>query len=188
MAKRSRKRLPAAPPVTLLPGETIEGYRRHRESWFEEFPPDSDLETDFVERLCERSWLLIRCERLYNDAVAKTMLAHPDATNWSPETHKLLQLLDRYRLSADRAYRAAWRDIETLRKNRVECVVHVEKLKRLVFLNRRSGIGPRPAAPNPDSPNRTQENPFVKKEQTPPPLERNNNDTGEFPPRDRRPE
>ena len=170
MAKRSNIRPPAAPPPTLLPGETIEAYNRHRLAWYEEFPPGSDLETDFVERLCERSWLLIRCERLHNDALTKTLLTHPDPSTWSPEIHKFLQLMDRYRLSADRAYRAAWRDIEILRKNRVDCVMHVEKLKRLVYLNVRSGIGPKPDTPKPSSPNpAVPKNPFIPKDPDNPP-------------------
>jgi hypothetical protein len=76
----------------------------------------------------------------------KALLNNPDPETWLPEQHKHLQLMNRYRVAADRAWRAAWKDIETLRKNRLLAAARAESLKRLAFQNWRDGVN----QPEPD--------------------------------------
>jgi hypothetical protein len=40
--------------------------------------------------------------------------------------------MNRYRVAADRAWRAAWKDVETLRKNRLQTIRRAESLKDLL--------------------------------------------------------
>ena len=149
----------------ILPNESAEEYAKVCQNWRDEFTPTDDLEAAMLKRLCERQWLAKRCERLYDDALTNTLLREPDSSKWTPEDHKHIQLMDRYRISSDRAYRTAWKDLETIRKNRVDALIQVERLKRLVFLNHRDNIRRKASASEPFDP--LKEHPYVEEEQTP---------------------
>jgi hypothetical protein len=131
----------------ILPNESAADFEKLRSLWYEEFCPYNDLDRQFLDRLAELQWQSHRCDRLHNEAFMKALLNNPDPETWSPEQHKHLQLMNRYRVAADRAWRAAWKDIETLRKNRLLAAARAESLKRLAFHNCRDGINP----PEPDS-------------------------------------
>jgi hypothetical protein len=124
----------------ILPNESAADYEKLRQHWYGEFPPLCKVDEQFLERLAQRDWHFQRCERLYNEAFMQAMLSNPDPSAWSPEQHKHLQLMHRYRATAERAWRAAWKDVETLRKNRFQTIRRAESLKRLLFYNLRDKI------------------------------------------------
>jgi hypothetical protein len=72
-------------------------------------------------------------DRLHEEAFLRALTNDPDPLNWSDETKKHIALMERYRTAADRAWRAAWKDIVTLRKNRLDDLLLTEKVRRLRY-------------------------------------------------------
>jgi hypothetical protein len=145
----------------ILPGESEEEFQAIRRYWFEEFKPATELETDMVEHLARRYWSFKRCDRLCSEAEEMFLLANPDLSTWTEQDHRKLQLNLRYRTTSERAYKSAWAAIETLRANRIKEPLLIERLKRDVHHNVKTGMSAarKPAEPSPKLPETNQDQP-----------------------------
>ena len=124
----------------ILAGESAEEYENLRKEWFLEYKPQTHLEADLLDVLAQRQWALKRCERRLEETEAQLAIKNPDFLSWSEADHRILQLALRYRNAADRAYKAARTDIDSLRKNRLAEAAVIEKLKRDFHHNRKTGM------------------------------------------------
>ena len=124
----------------ILPGESAEEFERIQKKWLREYPPSNEVDAELILRLAEREWHLRRCERNLDKLQTELMLRSPNPLDWTEAEQKALSLLTRYFTTADRTWRAAWRDIEFLRKGRIAEVRGMESAKRAVLTNIRMGI------------------------------------------------
>jgi hypothetical protein len=126
----------------ILPTEKQEDFDNLLQYWLDHYECTSEDKEDrrFIQHLAEREWQFRRCEKLLDQAWFKYLSQNPDPEDWTPAQHSHLALLRRYRNAAERDYQTAWKNVEALRKNRINETLLGEKTKDLYFLNRKRGF------------------------------------------------
>ena len=131
----------------ILPNESEDKFKELHEQWLAEYKPQTKLESQMVELVAKRHWHFQRCERLYDEAQEKLLGRNPDLDSWTEQDHRTVQLATRYRNAAERSYKSARADLDTLRKNRIDEGLREEKYKAAYYANckiRLSGEHPDP--------------------------------------------
>ncbi len=105
--------------VLILADETAEEYEETREGWLAEYEPEGYQQVRLVEQLILNDWLLKRANRRVLQTEAALV---GDEDNWHPadwvaeQEHKL-ELMQRYKTTAERAFYRSLSAVEHLRKD-----------------------------------------------------------------------
>ena len=122
----------------ILPGESAEEYDALWREWLSEYTPESDFDLSLIDAVVNCAWRLRRADKALQD-VERAMLSNhaqgptkvlkqtnsashggtcdeaSDGSKWSDEHAKRLQLMQRYRTTAENSFNKAWRAV------RVQC-------------------------------------------------------------------
>lgn len=101
----------------ILPDETQEEYDELRNGWLEEFEPEGHQERRLVEKLILNDWLQQRAERWLLQVEAQVVEENADPSEWTAEQHHRIELMQRYKTTAERAFYRAWSAVQSLRKD-----------------------------------------------------------------------
>ncbi len=118
--------------VLILADETAEGYEKTRAGWLAEYEPEGYQQVRLVEQLILNDWLLQRANR----RVLQTEEAlvggednwHP--ADWESEQEHKLELMQRYKTTAERAFYRSLSAVEHLRKDILRDNARSRKLER----------------------------------------------------------
>ncbi len=103
--------------VRVLADESPDEYQRHHAGWLEQFAPQNFLEEQLVEQVIWNSWLMKRATRRAMDTEGAVAGGEGqcEAADWSEAQEHKLQLMQRYKTAAERAF---YKSLEVLRKVR----------------------------------------------------------------------
>ena len=114
--------------ATLLVGdETQAEYDGLAEMWRERFEPDTALSRYMVEKLVRNEWLLLRAERNLLKAEAAVAELGDDPLEWPEAAVQRLQLMQRYKLGAERAAARAYQTIRQFETDNMEACLAERK-------------------------------------------------------------
>jgi len=120
----------------LLPGEDPAELDEITRGWKAQFEPADFQEDTLVGILIENDVLYRRARRRLfqaeNDAVAAS---GPDPVQWSPEQRHHVDLMQRYKITAERAFYRAWKALQELRKD-----IMKENIRLLKSLEREASL------------------------------------------------
>ena len=102
----------------ILPGESAEEYERLWQKWLTEYIPQTDFDLDLIEMAVNCEWRLRRAEKALDDVERQALKGSGDGAKWSDKNLKRLQLMQRYRTTAENSFNKAWRAIEFQRERR----------------------------------------------------------------------
>ena len=108
----------------ILPDELEDDYQLTREGWFEEFRPKTFREERLVDLLTQADWFLQRAHRRMEEAEAAVI--GEDNTNpadWTAEQVRTVELMQRYKTTAERAFYRALNACEQTRKDNVRSAI-----------------------------------------------------------------
>ncbi|MBV9083033.1 MAG: hypothetical protein JOZ62_10175, partial [Acidobacteriaceae bacterium] len=112
----------------ILSDESQAEYDALRAGWFEEYEPGTFASESLIDKLVLEDWLLKRAERRVVEAEER-LEASGDAMQWTEEQHKHLQLMHRYKTTAERAFYRSWRAVEQLRGSRMREAFAMERMR-----------------------------------------------------------
>ncbi len=103
--------------VRVLADERPEEYKRHFEGWMDQLEPQNFLEEQLARQVISNSWLMERATRraLENEGAVAGDEDTQHAADWSAAQEHKLELMQRYKTSAERAF---YRSLEAYRRNR----------------------------------------------------------------------
>ncbi|MBV8549847.1 MAG: hypothetical protein JOY54_01005 [Acidobacteriaceae bacterium] len=102
----------------LLPGEDPAELDEIIRGWNTQFDPADFQEHALVGILIENDVLYRRARRRLSQAEAEVVAASgPDPAHWSPEQRHHIDLMQRYKITAERAFYRAWKALQGLRKD-----------------------------------------------------------------------
>ena len=122
----------------ILPDEIRADWDVLKQTWLEEYRPESLLRMDAVIRAAVADWHMRRNARRYNEAEQLLYLEQPNATLWSEKQHALLERFLRYQTKAERTFYRARTVLEQIRR----------ELKRDAERVEASSALPSPQSPN----------------------------------------
>jgi hypothetical protein len=125
----------------FLKDENPDDYVALLEDAFQTHQPDTDQAAGIVARSVHDQWILLRRERAVDTAEAALFFHRPDPAHWLPGDVQQMNLLDRYRTTAARAYTRSLRDLQFIQKlhhdtERWKLQLESEKQKLAVHLER----------------------------------------------------
>ncbi len=103
--------------VRVLADERPEEYKRHFEGWMDQLEPQNFLEEQLARQVISNSWLMERATRraMENEGAVAGDEDTQHAADWSAAQEHKLELMQRYKTSAERAF---YRSLEAYRRNR----------------------------------------------------------------------
>jgi hypothetical protein len=116
----------------VLADETPEQYQQLCDGWLAQFEPQSFVEEQLLEQLILNSWLMKRANRRYLEAEGavaggeKTW--HP--ADWNAAQEHKLELMQRYKTTAERAFYRSFEAVQRLRKNNLNYEFVIAKIVR----------------------------------------------------------
>ena len=122
----------------ILPDELEEDYQLTRDGWFEEFQPKTFREVRLVELLVQADWYLQRAHRRMEEAEAAVI--GEDNTNpagWTAEQVRTVELMQRYKTTAERAFYRALNACEQARKDEIRSALLEHNLQNKISDERR---------------------------------------------------
>ena len=136
-AKNSTKHGLRAENVLILPGETQEEYDKVVRGWNDYWQPADYQEEKLVETLIRNDWMHRRAQRWQLETEARVVEESGiDPMNWTAEQRHTMELMQRYKTTAERAFYRAWsalrglgKDIMREDKDRSAMKLENEKLK-----------------------------------------------------------
>jgi hypothetical protein len=125
----------------FLKDENPDHYLALLEDAFQSHQPGTDQDAGIVARSVHDQWILLRRERAVDTAEAALFFHRPDPAHWLPGDVQQMNLLDRYRTTAARAYTRSLRDLQFIQKlhhdtERWELQLESEKQKLATHLER----------------------------------------------------
>ena len=108
----------------ILPDELEDDYQLTRDGWFDEFRPETFREEWLVDLLTQADWYLQRAHRRMEEAEAAVI--GEDNTNpadWTAEQVRTVELMQRYKTTAERAFYRALNACEQTRKDNVRSAI-----------------------------------------------------------------
>ncbi len=107
--------------VRVLADESPEEYQRHHAGWLDQLDPQNFLEEELAEQVILNSWLMKRATRraMENEGAVAGDADTQHAADWSAAQEHKLQLMQRYKTSAERAF---YKSLEVYRRNRKDYV------------------------------------------------------------------
>ncbi len=124
-SRNSTKHGACAKHFLVLEDESKDEYQRHYDGWLDEFQPQSFIEQELLQQLIWNSWLMKRATRraMKNEATADV-----EPANWTaPEEHKL-ELMQRYKTTAERAFYRSLGALRQLGKDILKDKLTIHKL------------------------------------------------------------
>ena len=119
----------------FIEGETEEQFQVVRQHWIEQFGPEGYQEERLVEILVWNDWFLQRAERNLQETEAAAF----GADGWTAELLHQVQLMQRYKTTAERSFYRAWSALRGLEKDihreRIEEIRRNAKIKCLEIKN-----------------------------------------------------
>ncbi|MBV8866143.1 MAG: hypothetical protein JO210_12185, partial [Acidobacteriaceae bacterium] len=104
--------------VLILAGEAQEEYDRVVRGWNEQWEPADYQEEKLVETLIQNDWLHRRAQRWQLETEARVVGEKgPDPMDWTPEQQHKMELMQRYKTTAERAFYRAWSALQGLGKD-----------------------------------------------------------------------
>jgi hypothetical protein len=113
----------------ILPDETMEEYTALRGGWLNEFQPESFAEKSLVDELIQAHWLFKRAQRRLLEtefAIAGPDNVHP--VDWPEEDEHKIELMQRYKTSAERSFYRALHTVRQWGKDKVSNELKVQKM------------------------------------------------------------
>ncbi len=126
--------------VRVLADETAEDYRRHYDGWLGQLEPQNFMEEQLVEQVILNSWLMKRATRraMENEGAVAGDKETQHAADWSEAQEHKLELMQRYKTSAERAFYKSLEVFRRLRKDYVKSeLLHVKKDSLIESLQKR---------------------------------------------------
>jgi hypothetical protein len=115
--------------IRLLPGEEQSDYDEMVAGWHKQWQPDDYQEHKFVETLIHNDWMHRRAERWLMETEASIFeQSGLDPMKWTAEQERKLQLVQRYKTGAERAFYRAWSVLQGLRKDVLRTEEKINKL------------------------------------------------------------
>jgi Fe2+ or Zn2+ uptake regulation protein len=118
--------------IRLLPWEKQSDYDAVVAGWNEHWQPEDFQEDKLVKALIYNDWMHRRAERWLAEAEASIAEEIENPLDWTAEQERKLQLLQRYKTSAERAFYRAWSVLEGLRKDTVRRDLTLTKQQGLI--------------------------------------------------------
>ena len=100
----------------ILPGESQDEYDALWQEWLDKYEPADNLDLDLLRQLVDCAWRLRRSERTLTQVEAALLAQNLDASQWTGEDVKRLQLMQRYRTTAENSFHRALRLVQHLAK------------------------------------------------------------------------
>ena len=100
----------------IIGSERQEDYNALVADFVTEFKPTTAYTRGLVEDAAHARWMLWRKQRAYNALEAHIYQACPEEAVWDEDIFRRIALADRYRTNAERAFKRAITNVETLRK------------------------------------------------------------------------
>lgn len=113
----------------ILPDENEQDWEDLKQSWLDDYQPDTSSLRSLLLETAEAEWLLRRNARRYNQAEQSAYENYGDAITWPEETHKQLERFNRYRTTAERRFHRFQQAVELFRKNRIAESLSRERLR-----------------------------------------------------------
>ena len=101
----------------IVAGERHEDFEALLNHLLDEFSPPTANTRGMVEDAALARWFLWRRQRAFNAIETALYAAEPNEAKWSAEAHQKLALADRYKTTAERAFKRAFSNLQVLRKN-----------------------------------------------------------------------
>jgi hypothetical protein len=125
----------------FLKDENPDHYIALLDDAFETHKPGTDQEAGILARTVHDQWILLRRQRAVDTAEAALFFHRPDPAHWLQGDVQQMNLLDRYRTTAARAYTRALRDLQLIQKlhhdgERWKIQLESEKQKLAIHLER----------------------------------------------------
>ncbi len=102
----------------ILPGERREDYDAVWQQWLEVYAPETEGDLAQLEQVVDCAWRLQRTEEAYTDVERALRSESTNAAEWRPELLQRLQLMQRYRTTAENSFHKAVRMLEFLKGQR----------------------------------------------------------------------
>ena len=102
----------------ILPGESAEEYQQLWQKWLGEYIPQTDFDLGLIEMAVNCEWRLRRSEKVLDDTEREMLQQSGNGAKWSDNKVKRLQLMQRYRTTAENSFNKAWRAIEFQRERK----------------------------------------------------------------------
>ncbi len=112
------KLTPEAEARMILPDENFADWEALKQTWLDEYQPDSDHKLNLVVCAAVAEWSMRRNTRRYNDVEQLLYTEQPDATLWNAEQHARLERFLRYQTKAERSFYRARNALEQLRREK----------------------------------------------------------------------
>lgn len=153
--------------IRLLPDETAEQYEAAVDRWRRHFKPSDYQEERLVEVLIVNDWLLRRAQRWLMEVEASVAaLAGPDPLQWTSEQRQKIELAQRYKGTAERAF---YKSLSVLRDLRREVRREAAEAKKngsdewdeppkMLIVVEDAGTGETGAAANKEEPKQRRDN------------------------------
>jgi len=104
----------------ILPGESQQEYDALWQKWLDKYQPSDNLDLDLLGQLVDGAWRLRRAERALSQVEGALLAQNLDASEWTGEDLKRLQLMQRYRTTAENSFHRALRLVEQLANEKIE--------------------------------------------------------------------
>jgi hypothetical protein len=124
-SRNSTKHGCTARQVALLENEDPEEYDAHERRWVTEYRDERVSNERLRQEVIRASWLLQRIERRYDEVEAK--LGKKSILKWTEAEHQQMQLVLRYRTTAERTFHRALGALEGMRRGRELEKIALEK-------------------------------------------------------------
>ncbi len=122
--------------VRLLGDETQDQYDAVVEGWNKQFEPADYQKEKLVETLIFNDWMHRRPQKWLLDSEASMVERFGvDPLHWPAEQRHLLELVQRYKTTAERAFYRSWSALQGLRKDIMRTEEKVCKLERQVAVH-----------------------------------------------------
>ncbi len=120
-SQNSRKHGLCSRNTLILPDETPEEYEGTRSGWYREFEPEGYHEVRLVDLLVRNDWLLKRAHRRLLEVEAAVVDCRENANpaDWTAEQEHKVELMQRYKTAAERAFYRSLSAAEHLRKDKM---------------------------------------------------------------------
>jgi hypothetical protein len=115
--------------IRLLPDEDPDEYESMVAGWQAQWQPDDYQEHKLVKTLIHNDWMHRRAEHWLMETEASIVeQSGLDPMGWTDEQERKLQLVQRYKTSAERAFYRAWSALQGLRKDVLRTEEKLNKL------------------------------------------------------------
>ena len=101
----------------FIPGENPDHFFALLDAAFELHQPSNEQDSDIVTDSVQARWFLSRRQRSHARAEHNLHSTQEDPASWTPEHLHSLELLDRYKTQAERAFRRALVNVQSIRKD-----------------------------------------------------------------------